>query len=402
MSGFFVLLLLFAASELAAIGFVEKAQAAAKQSKGLDVPKQNKEVTETGIAGPALNKDNKMLPSPEQLKNYQFEEKELLDKRSQYKDVKQNKDGTQTETTYFAPKYYKTDKAWEPINTDLIEDTNAADGGAIASAFGKVQSIFKGKSTYKVKANDWQAKFAPTNDKKGMIRVNIAYEEISYHPVGAKNVAPSITYDSNGRQHINYYDVWPGVNLEYLVNSDSVKLNIVLKDKNATNNIGFRVEGASFKADPNNPTTYISEKGTIISPVNLILNNYGPVTENVYGQSFSNNELRIWANKDFLEKVPEDAFPAVIDPSSSGSRFSGTREGGSYVSFKSDGYVCPSNICNIYSGSLLDAGNVWRSWRGMAQFPYSDLGGYYVTAANLHLTQLTGVSFWTGNYNAHS
>ena len=82
----------------------------------------------------------------------------------------------------------------------------------------------------------------------------------------------------------------------------------------------------------------------------------------------------------------------------------GTRSGGNYVSFKSDGYVCGSSVCNLYAGRLFDSSGTERAWRGAFFAPYAMLknGDVYLLRARLHLTQLTSVRFWTGNPSPHS
>jgi hypothetical protein len=61
------------------------------------------------------------------------------------------------------------------------------------------------------------------------------------------------------------------------------------------------------------------------------------------------------------------------------------------VSFKSDGYVCGSTVCNVYAGSLLDSNYNWRWWRGAFFSRYDLFRGSrnQLISANAHLTQRT-------------
>lgn len=92
-----------------------------------------------------------------------------------------NADGSVTKRQYFDPVFYKTNGSWEDIDTSLIEDKNAGDSGNIAGkALGFVQSAFSATRTYKVKANDWQARFAPSDDSAGMVRIEKNGSQVSY------------------------------------------------------------------------------------------------------------------------------------------------------------------------------------------------------------------------------
>ncbi len=387
--------------------YTARALAAPKKSNSLNVENQKGKEKPEGIKGKSLDPKQELHgPGINEPKKNGFEQKELVDKRERYKEVIQNTDGSLTEKNYISSKFYQKNGKWETINSTLVEDTNAANSQGIGKLLGFIGSAFKGVTSYKVKANDWQAKLSSSNDSVGMARIELGKDTLIYSPIDAKDVDPVLTTDSQGKQTVHYYDIWPGVNLDYIVNSESLKLNIELKDKNATNNIAFKVSGGTLTPDKDNPGAFKVD-GSLggkfnITPINLILNNHGLVTEpGVYNQEYKDGVLRTWVNKDFLQRLSADSFPAVIDPTTSPAQFSGTRAGGNYMSFKSDGYVCNSSICNIYSGSLLDSSNIWRAWRGAFSVPYSFLAGQDLVYANLHLTQLTNTTFWTGNYAAH-
>ena len=193
-----------------------RVSAAPKMVSALATDKQNKKEQGTGIVGKSLDTTLKQFsPGVNEPKKGDFVKKELTEKRDRFKDVQQNDDGTQTEKTYMAPKYFEKNNIWQPIDTTLIEDTNAAGSGAVGSLLGQVQSLFKSPTTYKVKDNDWQARFAPSDDKNGMIRVQYGNDTLVFKPTAAKSVAPVISYDTDGKQVVHYYDLWPGVNVEY-------------------------------------------------------------------------------------------------------------------------------------------------------------------------------------------
>jgi RHS repeat-associated protein len=343
---------------------------------------------------------------------------ELTDKRTATTSITVNEDGSMTEKQFFAPVHFQKQGKWEVIDTHLVEDKNAADSGnAFGRALGNVKSWVNGETTFKVKDNDWQTRFAPSDSEKGMLRIGKGTSQVSFVPVnGKKGVAPIIT-NNDGQQVVHYFDLWPGVNVEYIVESAAVKENIVLKDKNAANQVSFKVVGAEIEKKTNKQkvgnfditTEEYGLKGALndefaISPANLILNNYGQVTEeSAFSQTFSGDTVTLSVDKDYLQKLPGDAFPAVIDPTTSNSSF-GTRAGGNYKSFKSDGYICPSNVCNPYAGTLYDSNGTLRAWRGAIYSTYNTFknSSNNLISAKLHLRQRSNESFWTGDAHAHT
>ncbi len=336
---------------------------------------------------------------------------ELTDKRTAISSVSVNADGSLTQKNYFTPQYFKQDGAWQTIDTSLVEDKNAGDSGNIfGQALGQVESWLSSTTHFIVKDNDWQARFAPSDSDNGMVRVKKGDSQVGFVPVNAKAVAPVVTTDKDGKQTVHYYDLWPGVNVEYTVESAAVKENIVIKDKDATNEISFKVIGASLekpavgdKAAPAYTIKGALQDEFAVAPPNLILNHFGFVSDtSVYQQEYNSGQLSVSVDRAYLQSLPDQAFPAVIDPTIT-STF-GTRQGGNYVSFKNDGYICYSNQCNLYAGSLYETGGALRYWRGAYFAPYDQFrnSGTILTNATLHLTQRSNESFWTGDWDTHN
>ena len=333
-----------------------------------------------------------------------FKEEELVEKRTANTSTFRNKDGSFSTKQYYAPKFFKKSDKWQGIDTTLIEDKNAADAGNIfGQVLGQVKSWTAPTTTYTIKDNDWHARFAPSNDKAGMVRIKKGESQIGFSPQGAKNVVPVITTAKDGKQAVHYYDLWPGVDVEYSVHSAEVKESIILKNKNATNKVEFKIDGAQLKKQSDKSGPAYTIEGALnndfaITPANLILNNFGLETDHsVFSQTYKDDKLSISVDKAYLAKLPIKAFPAVVDPTTVNRSSFGTRAGGNYLSYKSDGYVCYSNECNLYAGSLVDTNGYWRTWRGEFHAPYQHLiKGKQLNSAKLHLTQRTGVSWYTG------
>jgi len=326
---------------------------------------------------------------------------ELTDKRTATSETLRNADGSLTQKQYAAPKFFKKDNKWQNIDTGLIEDKNTGDSGNIfGKALGVVESWIKPTTSYTVKANDWQARFLPSDDQAGMVRIKKGDSQIAYTPTNAKaGVPPVITTDNNGRQTVHYYDLWPGVNVEYVVQAAELKENIILKDKNATANFAFTVNGAQLKKSTDSASTGLlyDIKGALgdafaIAPMTISLNKYGFEANQPLTQSYENNQLKIAVDRGYLSNLPNDAYPVTIDPTTVTRSPFGSRAGGNYLSFKSDGFVCYSNQCNPLAGSVLDSNYYWQAWRSTFFSDYSFLKGRQLTNANLHLTQRLGLN----------
>lgn len=339
--------------------------------------------------------------------------RELIDRRTETSSAEINEDGSITEKHYFAPKHFQKEGEWEVIDTGLIEDKNAGDSATVfGRAWGNVKSWISEEKTFKTKENNWQARFAPGDAKRGLLRIGKGNDQVGFAAIDAKKgVNPIITTNSDGYQVVHYYDLWPGVNVEYIVESAAVKENIIIKDKNAASQVSFKVLGASLeKQKVEDEFEAYAIKGALddeftIAPANLILNNYGHVTDHsVFGQTYENDTITLSVDKDYLQNLPDDAFPAVIDPTTFNSSFGTRTTWGNYKSFKSDGYICPWNVCNPYAGTLYDSNGILRAWRGAIHAPYNQFknSNNNLISAKLHLKQRSNESFWTGDSHAHT
>jgi RHS repeat-associated protein len=337
-----------------------------------------------------------------------YKAEEITTKRTATSSTFRNTDGSYTTKQYADPIFYKNSGNWEKIDTGLVEDKNAGDSGNIfGKALGQVESWLASTTTYTVRANDWQARFAATDAEQGMIRIKKGGSQVSFSPKDGKSVAPVVTTE-NGKQMVRYNDVWPGIDLEYIVGSDSLKENIIIKNKDATSNVAFTVSGASLQKTKTADGDMLAVTGALdnkfaVQPANLILNTFGLVTDHSkFSQTYKDGVLSVAVNSDYLARLPNTAFPAVIDPTVSvWTTDIGTRASGNYVSFKSDGYICYSTECNPYAGSLTDVNGIWRNWRSTIYTDYSFLKGKQVNNVTLHLTK-RNASFYTGTPNSAS
>jgi RHS repeat-associated protein len=323
-----------------------------------------------------------------------------------------NKDGSVTKTHYFSSHYYQNKGSWDTIDTSLTTDDNAADSGNMfGKALGAVEAWVSSPNTYKTKANGWETRFAPSDFSGGMVRIRMGSSQVGFAPVDANTVSPTITTDSVGRQTVHYTNLWSGVDVNYLVGSDKVSEAIVLKNKDAASQIKFKVIGANLQESSTgskNPLSAFDITGALsdqfgIAPVDLVLNNFGPVDNHASGlsQNFSNGTYTVGLNDTYFKNLPDKAFPAVIDPD---VEHFGTRAGGNYESFETNGYNCLSNVCDPYAGAVVDQNGYLQYWHSAFFVSYDQLrpGGQSLQDAVLHLTQRTGTSWWTGDTGSYN
>ena len=169
---------------------------------------------------------------------------ELTDKRRATSSQFQNKDGSITQTNYFSPHFYQNNGSWDTIDTTLVTDNNATDSG---KALSTVEPLISSPNAYIEKANSWQARFTPSDFSGGMIRIGQNGSQVGFSPVNANTVNPTITTDANGKQTVHYVNLWNGVDVEYVVESDQVKEAIILKEKRAVSQVRFKLIGAQLQ-----------------------------------------------------------------------------------------------------------------------------------------------------------
>ncbi len=337
-------------------------------------------------------------------KSATFTPHEILSARTDATQTFQNANGSLSRREYLTPQFYGPTGRLQKIDNTL---------SAVLPASPDLEtprSAALSTPVYETRHNDWQVRFAATSTPAGMLQLQMGSSQVSFSPVAGATVSPSIVSRS-GSQTIVYADVWPGVDLDYQVTNEALKESIILKSRSATTSLSFAVNGASLvpqKAGPHSPTTFAligalnNQFG--VAPVDLILNHFGYTNVgSQLQQTGSGKTLTVALAKSYLEHLPGAAFPAVLDPGVYRSSF-GSRAGGTYISFKTDGTICYSNVCNLYAGELYDSNYNLQDWRGAYYAPYDWFRSSNITlsSADLHLTQRTNAGFWTGTYDTHT
>lgn len=298
------------------------------------------------------------------------EEQEIITKRDAFNSVFAEPDGSFKQRRYTTPHFYQTDGRWEPIDTTLIPDSNPTDSlNPIQQVVGQVVAGVGNSPTYKVTANDWQARIAPSDASQGMIRVQKGELNIVVKPIGAAAVNPEIQTDEAGNQFVHYAELWPGVDADYQILGSELKEFLIVKNQTAASSYQFRIEGVELTPHPTVPGAFaiVGSSEFTLAPVTIDSSKYGPITDPVINQTYADGLLTVTLQTAWLNALPADAFPLAIDPSWIEVINS------SYTTYKSDGYVCISSACpNMNVGTLQDLSN-WRSWRTVFSVPYQDI-----------------------------
>jgi RHS repeat-associated protein len=372
------------------------AHGAGQSSGALPGPLRSAQKPITTLTTPVLQASGK--PAPLKPRSTGGQPTEVLAQRDASKQVFRNPNGSYTARQYFAPQFERSGNTWKKINTAITANKPAS------KAAGQVSETTE--PSFVVAGNDWTIRFGASDAGSGMLRLQMGKDNVSFRPLGAARVLPTLLTRA-GTQVVRYPDLWPDTDVEYYVTTTAVKENIILKTKKAAGRYQFSVQGATLQPDPANKGGYrlvgALQDQFGVSPINLILTKFGFVGAAVYRQNYKNGNLAITVDSSYLAKLPAAAFPAVIDPGVYRSTF-GTRAGGNYVSFKTDGTICYSNVCNLYAGSLYDSNWYLQYWRGAYFAPYDWFRNSSVQLlhANLHLTQRTNAGFWTGTYDGHT
>ena len=311
-------------------------------------------------------------------------EHELTGQRTATSSVTQHKDGSRTLRQFLMPHYYQPRKgsAWAPIDSSLRSDPVATDAGDTPGR------SLPASTHFKMVANYWQARFAPSNDRLGMVRLQQDGQTLTLRPVGARSVTPYVTTDQTGRQTVHYDDLWPGINVEYQTHNTALKEYVSLTSAAAPSSYSFRIGGARLVANKGRQGGF-ALNGALqgkfgVTGLSVTLMQRGPISETVASQRFAAGTLTVNVDATWLRALPKANFPVVIDPTF--NSFFGTRANGNYVAYKSDGYVCGSTVCYPNAGTLNDNG--WKSWRSVFFSSYSQLQGKQLLGAWFHLQQM--------------
>lgn len=182
--------------------------------------------------------------SDKELQNKIDQEKELV-KKGKQKDLKrvktldegrtehltifENADGSRTAEASNTPTSYKENEQWKTIDSRLEKQGN--------------------KDEWTTKSNSWKATFKELSPETGL-ELSVGKQIAKLRPVTeAKNIKPKIVVLDATTQQVVYKNVWPGVDLKYIVGSDQIKETIWIKTPEAARSFEFELSGATATTD---------------------------------------------------------------------------------------------------------------------------------------------------------
>ncbi|MDQ0943159.1 PA14 domain-containing protein [Streptomyces sp. V1I1] len=320
---------------------------------------------DTSVGG-GLSADAETRPGPgaKQAHKERTPVKELKNEYTPHDKVTLNSDGTKTvKHSVGVTNFRSSDGAWHDVDTTLRQ-TN----------------LFP--ATWQTTSNSWTTTFAPAGLGSG-ITISDNGSSVTFGPKTKKLVDPVVTTEGS-MQLVTYHEVWPGVDLEFLVTSTDLKETIIIKRPGTATSFDFNVDGATLAAIADKPGWFQVKdalQGQFIIPAPTVATATGGVigdapyaTQSVQGSTLSATLSESW-----LAEQPKSVYPLRVDPSFTGST------GNNYVSYKSDGYVCsPGQGCGNSVGTVTGPLNHWRFVTSMS-FPSSTFSGKYIQSAYLHV-----------------
>lgn len=379
----------------------EKAQGAVTQAA------KETAVTQDPIKAYQDNQERKSKEKPQIL-----EDKEIIGKRTADSRTYKNSHGGETKRIFSQPVNYKKDGTWQVIEGTLKNDDtyNRAEANRLSTL-----PLLVGNDKFTKKAIRQDDGFLNLNFKtlgEDNTSINLTANRsgiLGIKPLDTnKKVNPSIQKSEDGTQFVQYLNAWPNTDLYYEQHDQSLKEYIKLNNPNTPTDFKFKVEGATLnlnKDTSNKPdgtiTATLPDKTTFLIPaLSLSSMKSGPISNPKINYKLSGNTLTISLDKAWFASQPKDSFPLVIDPSYAysynTSYHTGIQggDGGQFIAYKSDGYVCNSTNCDMNVGTLNDRGA--KTWRTSFRLPVNDVYGKPVVWANIYSRIVTRPYAWPG------
>lgn len=350
-----------------------------------------------------------------------IESKEITSKRTSDSRTYLNTHGGETKRIFNEPVNYKKDGKWLSINSTLKTDDSYNKTEADKVSLGAKLLPGEDFSKKGIKADDGFLKlnFTTLGNDESSVKVGAdKTKSFNVSPLSTnKDVNPEVKTSDDGTQYVQYLNAWNNTDLFYEQHGQSLKEYIKLNSTEVPNEFKFKVDGATLQLnkDPAGKldgtiTATLPDKTTFLIPaLSLTSTKIGPISDPKLSYKLDGNTISVILDKAWLKSQSKDAFPLVIDPSYSYTYNTTYHTGvpggdvGDFMAYKSDGYACNSNNCNINVGTLNDRGA--KTWRSMFHLPMTDVYGKQVVWANIYSRIVTSPYMWPGypgsrTYNA--
>ena len=350
------------------------------------------------------------LPDPEKESEYQIigEQEEKRDGTTKYFLTEH---GNGIAAVYNEPVHYQTkDGSWEEIDNSLAEATDSQIGEVFENAANDVTVKFTKKRDHKrlvtLDDGDYQLSWGFENAQKSGGNKDILVTE----PVTAlsdKSEEIPVTQEeihaynqkkmgvSKNQSEALYEDVYPNIDVQYIVTGKTVKENIILNDKSAAGQaISFHIRHnrMHIRAEEDGSLSLVENAApqdviyTLAAPYMVDAN--GEISRDVRfevepGKNIHESVVRVIADQEWLN-ASERAYPVVIDPIAETSKDSrNIYESYIYLANPNDnsGYLSD----NVFVGCDSAKGET-QTYLKFADLPNLDQGAL-ITKAELNIYQ---------------
>ncbi len=307
---------------------------------------------------------------------------EDVSERSRFGTVYDNPDGTKTVTMDVEAQHYqRADGRWADIDPRLVpvKDQPGVYRTAASSMIVEVSS----------------AGLRVTGEKG---------QTITMAPGDGSARLPDPTISEDGLT-ATYPEVWPGVDVRFVVTNSSVRKELVLTRPGTDAAFDLNVAGVVLTQDESGRITTSKESEFTIGQVAVYDRDGLPIdggakpTQQLSKVDGDSSVIRVGVDPVWLEKVPAREFPIVIDPSWSSWSFAGSSIGianGGSVGCSTNWSCSPIHVGNNYTGAFGDM--VWRhiiAWDYSSILPTSTVASQLPNATiNLQYTAGSTSNRW--------
>lgn len=235
--------------------------------------------------------------------------KEIITKRSKYTKHFRNDDGTYTMELNLCPIHYFDDstKQYEEINNNFVET----------------------EDSFSIKGNSFKLNFAKEMTEDNLCRIKNDNCEITLkykgkveknHNIFNKRKAKHKNVD-NFNSSLVYEEIAPFIDLEYIINNNRIKENIIIKEKQEKYEFAFEMGILSLTPRLSEDTKNLElvdkeDKVKFIIPAPVMIDNNGIESNDVQYEFEEDNDvlkLLVIANSQWINAT-ERIFPVKIDP----------------------------------------------------------------------------------------
>jgi RHS repeat-associated protein len=326
---------------------------------------------------------------------------EKVDRRStQSRTYSLDGGGEVTDTAAVPINYTASDGTTQPINTRPQRDgLYEAQHALPETALEKLAPLSKQPIGYKATQGSVEAYFETIGF--GGVRMVTGGRQVKSTPQTDRIVRPElITVD--GQDYIIYRNVWQDIDIYYAYQGAGIKEYIRLNKPTNRSSYKFTIEGAKLLPGKDGiPVFEAPFQDITLGRLSTNVNEQGPLAEAEpkYALENGGQTLSVNLDVDWLKQQGGRSYPIVIDPEMYNYSTIPGGNYGDYRPYKSDGYACSVQNCNINIGALNQSGAGLRAWRTMMRLPYeSQTFDRQVLYARIDMS-MTNMAGWAGYYD---